>query len=126
MRKVLDASDIQGDRDMSGFVFEVRAGRDASRTANTGTATSMATTGTATTRTATTGSDGRTPPITATAGEYTIVEVARPSWATGLIDGGPVTFTFDPLAGPGPLGDHLSQPRATRDDRNDRPRRSRW
>jgi LPXTG-motif cell wall-anchored protein len=94
VRKMLDASDIQGDRDMSGFVFEVRAGRDASGTAPAGTATS---------RTAITGPDGRTPPITVTAGEYTIVEVARPSWATGLTDGGPVTFRFDPLAGPGPL-----------------------
>ncbi len=91
VRKVLDADDIQGDRDMSGFVFEVRG--DGSGTAVR----------TATVDTAVTGADGRTPPITATTGEYTIVEVGRPSWATGLTDGGPVTFRFDPLAQPGPL-----------------------
>jgi hypothetical protein len=89
VRKVLDAGDIQGDRDMSGFVFEVRG--DASGT----------TAPAATVATAITGADGRTPPVTATAGDYTIVEVARPTWATGLTDGGPVRFRFDPLAQPG-------------------------
>ena len=93
VRKVLDASDIQGDRDMSGFVFEVRASGDAADTSVS----------TASNSRATTGADGRTPPITAPAGDYTIVEVARPPWATGLTDGGPVGFRFDPLAQPGPL-----------------------
>jgi hypothetical protein len=88
VRKTLDASDIQGDRDMSGFVFEVHSGGDVSGAA---------------VGTLTTAVDGRTPPLVAAAGEYTIVEVGRPSWATGLTDGGPVTFRFDPLAQPGPL-----------------------
>lgn len=44
----------------------------------------------------TTGIDGRTPTIDTTGGTYMITEVARPSWADGLIDGGPITFEFEP------------------------------
>jgi len=74
---VLDAADVQGERDMSGFGFEVTAdGESIGRL--------------------TTGIDGRTPTIDTTGGTYTITEVARPSWADGLIDGGPITFEFEP------------------------------
>ena len=44
----------------------------------------------------TTAADGRTPPIEAVAGTYTIREIGRPSWAGGLGDPGAVTFTFEP------------------------------
>jgi hypothetical protein len=81
VRKVLDAADVQGSRDMSGFEFEV-SGPDG---VVIGRVTTVA--------------DGRTPAIAAVAGTYTVREVARPPWATVLGDGGPVTFTFDP-AGP--------------------------
>ena len=63
---------------MSGFGFELRNGATTSD------------------RQWTTGADGRTPPIEATAGTYTITEVARPAWAAALVDGGPVTFPFEP------------------------------
>ena len=78
MRKVLDATDVQGDRDMSGFEFEVTAGDGES----IGRLIS--------------GADGRTPTIETTGGSYTIAEIARPTWADGLIDGGPITFEFEP------------------------------
>ncbi len=77
VRKALDESDIQGDRDMSGFVFAVQSGGS-------------------TVATVTTLADGRTPPIDAIAGDYRIVEVGRPAWAAGLIDGGPIDARFDP------------------------------
>ena len=78
MRKVLDAGDVQGLRDMSGFEFDVT---DASG-ASIGRLT--------------TGADGRTPTIDTIGGAHTITEVAQPSWADGLIDGGPITFDFEP------------------------------
>ncbi len=77
VRKALDASDVQGARDMSGFVFAVQSGGS-------------------TIATVTTLADGRTPPIDAIAGDYRIVEVGRPDWATGLLDGGPIDVRFDP------------------------------
>lgn len=78
IRKVLDAADVQGARDMSGFEFDVHAanGQPIGRL--------------------TTGVDGRTPTIDTTGGNYTVAETAGPSWADGLIDGGPITFAFDP------------------------------
>jgi hypothetical protein len=82
VRKVLDEADVQGDRDMSGFEFEV--------TATDGVPIGRLMTA----------ADGRTPSLDAIAGSYTITEVARPSWATGLGDGGPVTFTLEPDAAP--------------------------
>lgn len=87
VRKVLDRPDVQGARDMSGFVFQVV---DEHTDANT--SEDATTLGTFTTR-----PDGRTPPIEATAGDYRIVEVGRPPWASGLGDGGPVSFLFDPV-----------------------------
>ncbi len=78
VRKVLDAADVQGTRDMSGFEFDV--------TATDGTSLGRVTTGV----------DGLTPPIETTAGTYTITEVGRPAWAAGLGDGGPVTFAHVP------------------------------
>ena len=83
VRKNLDALDVQGDRDMSGFVFAVQSGGS-------------------TIATVTTQSDGRTPPIGAGAGDYRIVEVGRPEWATGLLDGGPIDARFDPTGGAPP------------------------
>ena len=77
VRKALDALDVQGGRDMSGFVFAVHSGGS-------------------TIATVTTLADGRTPPIGAVAGDYRIVEVGRPEWATGLLDGGPIDVRFDP------------------------------
>jgi hypothetical protein len=84
VRKTLDDTDIQGTRDMSGFSFHIQQ---------------MATG--AVLGTSTTGADGRTPPIDAVLGSYRVVETARPAWAEGLTDGGPVTFWFDPTAPPG-------------------------
>ena len=78
VRKVLDAPDVQGDRDMSGFEFEI-ADSD----------------GTLLDR-LTTGPDGTTQPFAATAGTHMLTEVGRPPWATGLDDGGPVTFDLEP------------------------------
>ena len=96
IRKSLDAADVQGTRDMSGFVFQVSrqpgaegAGDADGATVDLGTFT--------------TGADGRTLPIDALAGEYRIVEVGRPAWSEQLIDGGPVTFAFDPDVTPGPI-----------------------
>ena len=77
VRKVLDDADVQGDRDMSGFEFEV-TGAGGDPVARVVTA-----------------ADGRAPLLEAAAGTYTITEVGRPSWAAGLGDGGPVTFTHD-------------------------------
>lgn len=77
IRKALDADDVRGARDMSGFVFEVSGpGNSIDRL--------------------TTGADGRTPPLDATAGPYTIVEVGGPPWATVLVDGGPLSFAYEP------------------------------
>ncbi len=79
VRKVLDDTDVQGARDMSGFEFDVTAtddGRSLSRV--------------------TTDADGLTPPIETVAGTYTITEKARPAWAAALGDSGPVTFTLVP------------------------------
>jgi len=78
VRKVLDATDVQNERDMSGFEFEV-ATADATVIGRL-----------------TTAADGRTPPIEAVAGTYTVREIGRPSWAGGLGDPGTVTFTFEP------------------------------
>ena len=78
VRKVLDATDVQNERDMSGFEFEV-ATADATVIGRL-----------------TTAADGRTPPIEAVAGTYTIREIGRPSWAGVLGDPGAVTFTFEP------------------------------
>ncbi len=78
IRKVLDAADVQGGRDMSGFEFEVTA-RDSDLNARL-----------------TTRPNGLTQPFAATAGVYTVREIGRPSWASGLHDGGPVTFDFEP------------------------------
>jgi hypothetical protein len=78
VRKVLDAADVQGSRDMSGFEFEVSGPGGVA----IGRVTTVA--------------DGRTPAIAAVAGTYTVREVARPAWATVLGDGGPVTFRYDP------------------------------
>ncbi len=78
VRKTLDALDVQGDRDMSGFAFAVQSGGS-------------------TIATVTTKPDGRTPAIVATAGDYRIVEVGRPDWAIGLLDGGPIDIRFDPV-----------------------------
>ena len=80
VRKVLDAADIQGDRDMSGFVFDVLS------TAGDGAVVASASTGT----------EGVTPPIELPVGEYRVVETGRPAWAAGLGDGGPVTIAVDP------------------------------
>jgi hypothetical protein len=77
VRKVLDAADVQGDRDMSRFEFDVAAAD-----------------GTPIGRVVTT-ADGRTPSLEVVVGTYTITEVGRPSWAAGLDDGGTVTFTLD-------------------------------
>jgi hypothetical protein len=79
IRKALDAADVQGDRDMAGFVFDVtstegiRLGRY------------------------TTAPDGRTSPVETGPGDYLITEVGHPAWAIGLVDTGPVAFRFDPL-----------------------------
>ncbi len=81
VRKVIDAADVQGTRDMSGFAFDV--------TADDGTPIGRVTTGTG----------GLTPSIGAAAGMYTITEVARPSWAATLGDGGPIVFTHEPGGG---------------------------
>lgn len=78
MRKVLDAVDVQGSRDMSGFEFEVTAA-DATSVGRL-----------------TTTADGHTPSIEAIAGTYTIRETARPPWARVLGDPGPMTFVFEP------------------------------
>ncbi len=86
VRKALDATDVQADRDMSGFVFDVR---EASSDGGVGD----------TIATVTSRADGRTPPIETVAGDYTIVEVGRPAWANGLGDRGPVPFRFDPARG---------------------------
>jgi len=83
VRKVLDAADVQGERDMSGFGFDVRAGNGESIGRLT------------------TGADGRTPTIDTTGGTYTITEVARPTWADKLIDAGPITFEFEPTEAAG-------------------------
>ena len=66
MRKVLDAGDVQGTRDMSGFEFEIRNAQ------NDVVARLV------------TGADGRTPVVEAQPGTYTIAEVARPTWAAAL------------------------------------------
>jgi len=89
VRKVLDAADVQGERDMSGFGFDVRAGNGESIGRLT------------------TGADGRTPTIDTTGGTYTITEVARPTWADGLIDAGPITFEFEPTEAAGDANDPL-------------------
>ena len=77
VRKTLDAIDVQGTRDMSGFEFAVQSGGS-------------------TIATVTTLTDGRTPPIGAIAGNYRVVETARPEWAAGLLDGGALDVRFDP------------------------------
>jgi LPXTG-motif cell wall-anchored protein len=82
VRKVLDAADVQGARDMSGFVFEV--------TDTDGGSFGQLTTG----------SDGRTPPLEALAGTYTISEVSSPPWASGLT-GAPVSFDVETDHDPG-------------------------
>ncbi len=82
VRKMLDASDVQGARDMSGFVFTVESAGS-------------------TIATVATLADGRTPAISAGAGDYRITEVGRPEWATGLLDHGPLDVRFDPT-GPVP------------------------
>jgi hypothetical protein len=82
IRKVLDTPDVQGARDMSGFAFDVVAADGTAR----GRHVTLA--------------DGRTPPIEVPPGDHRIVEVDRPSWATGLGDGGPVTVRIEPAAGP--------------------------
>jgi LPXTG-motif cell wall-anchored protein len=78
VRKVLDADDVQGNRDMSGFEFEVRSA------ANDVVARLV------------TGADGHTPLMAAQPGSYTIAEVARPTWAAALVDQGPITFDLAP------------------------------
>lgn len=78
VRKVLDADDVQGARDMSGFEFEIRSA------ANDVVARLV------------TGADGRTPVTEAQPGTYTIAEVARPTWAAGLIDPGPIIYELAP------------------------------
>ena len=80
VRKVLDATDLQGDRDMSGFVFDVHrtSSPDAEPIA-----------------TVTTGPGGRTDPVVLPVGGYRIVEVGRPAWATVLGDGGPLEVRVD-------------------------------
>jgi hypothetical protein len=78
VRKVLDAADVQGDRDMSGFEFDV-----------------VAADGTSIGRVVT-AVDGRTPSLEAVVGTYTLTEVGRPSWAASLDDGGTVTFALEP------------------------------
>ena len=83
VRKTLDDDVVQGERDMSGFVFEVTqvaTGRIVGRVQ--------------------TGSDGATPPIAAVLGGYVVTEIDRPPWAAGLGDGGPVTLEFDPTTNP--------------------------
>jgi LPXTG-motif cell wall-anchored protein len=78
VRKVLDAADVQGTRDMSGFEFEIgRAPNDVVARLVTG-------------------ADGRTPVFEAQPGTYTIAEIARPTWATRLIDPGPITHELAP------------------------------
>ena len=110
VRKALDALDVQGDRDMSGFVFAVQSGGS-------------------TIATVTTLADGRTPPIGAVAGDYRIVEVGRPEWATGLLDGGPIDVRFDPTGDAPPDSDRgrirLHQHGADTVDHHPRIRRSR-
>ena len=78
IRKALDAADVQGDRDMSGFVFEVTAS------------------GAVPVGQFATGADGRTPPIEAGPGDHRITEIGRPAWAIRLSDAGPIAFRFDP------------------------------
>jgi hypothetical protein len=75
IRKTLDATDVQGARDMSGFGFDVVRADDV------------------TVGQALTGPDGRTAPVIVPIGRYRIVEGARPNWASGLVDDGPVTVT---------------------------------
>lgn len=74
VRKVLDAADVQGDRDMSGFEFELRNAE-----------------GDAVTRLVT-GADGRTPVAAVRPGSATVHEVARPGWASVLVDGAPIAI----------------------------------
>ena len=84
VRKVLDAGDVQGTRDMSGFEFEIRS-------ATNDVVARLVT-----------GADGRTPVIEAQPGTYTIAEVARPTWAAALIDRGPITYELAPADGAEP------------------------
>jgi hypothetical protein len=84
VRKVLDADDVQGDRDMSGFEFEIRSAP------NDVVARLV------------TGADGRTPVVAAQPGTYTVAEVARPAWAASLIDPGPITHELAPGDGTEP------------------------
>ncbi len=84
IRKVLDDPVVQGDRDMSGFSFEVVSD------------TTGASFGTLSTDTS-----GRTPRIQAVAGRYRLSEVARPPWATGTLSPGPIIVTFDPVTAGG-------------------------
>ena len=83
VRKVLDDPAVQGDRDMSGFVFDIVAeGTGAIPPILLGTFTTDAT--------------GRTPAIDAIPGTYRISETARPPWADVTIDPGPITVTLVP------------------------------
>ncbi len=86
VRKVLDDAGIQGERDMSGFSFEVVKEADGAFDRVV-----LGIFGTDTT--------GRTPAIEATGGTYRISEVGRPPWADGTIDPGPISMSFDPTAG---------------------------
>ena len=90
VRKVLDDPIVQGDRDMSGFTFEVVAeGTETIGPTRLGTFTTDA--------------SGRTPAIDAGTAIYRISETGRPPWADGTIDPGPITVPFDPVTAGAPV-----------------------
>ncbi len=93
VRKVLDDADVQGQRDMSGFSFEIVDVESEAVVA-----------------TVVTGVDGRTPTVEAAYGDHRITEVGRPAWAAPLTDPGPITFRLDPPA-PGVPASGLLPPR---------------
>jgi hypothetical protein len=89
IRKVLDAPDIQGDRNMSGFRFAVVPADIGAPPGTSGDPPDAV-------ATATTGADGRTATIELPPGPYRIVETGRPAWAEGLGDDGPVGIDLAP------------------------------
>ena len=87
---MLDDPIVQGDRDMSGFTFEVVAeGTETIGPTRLGTFTTDA--------------SGRTPAIDAGTAIYRISETGRPPWADGTIDPGPITVPFDPATAGAPV-----------------------
>jgi hypothetical protein len=100
IRKVLDATDVQGGRDMSGFVFTVDAASSPDTALDTAPVARLVT-----------GADGRTRSVELPVGEYRVTEVDRPSWATILGDGGPIVVAVGAAdAAPGPALGATSPP----------------